>query len=94
MIVHRLAGAPYDDFLQKHIMSILLGSAMYAKFGYVPAWPATEYIVETAKLPSIAPDVQSSLAVKIRTRLSRELALAWKGMLENLYKTYSLGSIQ
>jgi hypothetical protein len=40
-------------------MSILLGSAMYAKFGYVPAWPATEYVVKTVKLPSVAPDVQA-----------------------------------
>lgn len=39
-------------------ISILLGNEMYAKFGYVPAWPATEYVIETAKLPSIAPAVQ------------------------------------
>ncbi len=38
-------------------LSILLGSEMYAKFGYVPGWPATEYVVETGKLSSTAPDV-------------------------------------
>ena len=43
---------------QRYDMSILLGSEMYAKFGYVPAWPATEYVVRTAELSSMAPSVQ------------------------------------
>jgi hypothetical protein len=50
--LHALGTCGYD-------MSILLGSTMYAKFGYVPAWPATEYVVKTARLPSVAPDVQA-----------------------------------
>ncbi len=39
-------------------LSILLGSEMYAKFGYVPAWPATEYVIRTATLPCTTPDVK------------------------------------
>ena len=39
-------------------MSILLGSQMYAGFGYVPAWPATEYVIRAAKLPPMALDVE------------------------------------
>jgi hypothetical protein len=58
-LMRRTFGATLDALAEcGYDISVLLGNEMYARFGYVPAWPTTEYIVETAKLPRIAPDVQ------------------------------------